>query len=78
MTGKNTEKNQESGEFEKLSDEQKMDLRNTRLDKKIAYKKQMKEILNEKQYELFSEKMAEKKNKMKSYKSKDFKTKKSE
>jgi len=72
----------ESGEFQKLSDEQKMDLKNARLDKQIARKKQMKEILDEKQYEKFSEKMAQnqkrKKEKIKSYKNNDCKKMKSE
>ena len=47
----------ESGAFEKLTDEQKMELKNARLDKQIAMKKKMKEVLNEEQYKKWSEHM---------------------
>lgn len=62
----------ESGAFEKLTDEQKMELKNARLDKQIAMKKKMKEVLNEEQYKKWSEHMEarheKQKQKMKAHK----------
>ncbi|MDU8885617.1 Spy/CpxP family protein refolding chaperone [Yeosuana sp. MJ-SS3] len=64
----------ENAGFEKLTDEQKLELKNARLDKQIAHKKQMKEILTEEQYKKWSENMEKRhekgKEKMKAYKHK--------
>lgn len=66
----------ENGEFKKLSDEEKLKMKNERLDKQIAMKKKMKEILNAEQYAKWNEHMEERqqkqKEKMKSYKHKKY------
>ncbi|HMB99716.1 MAG TPA: hypothetical protein VKN14_01640 [Flavobacteriaceae bacterium] len=65
----------EKGELKQLSDEQKLKMKNERLDKQIAMKKKMKEILNEEQYKKWSENMEKshykRKEKMKAYKHKN-------
>ena len=64
----------ESEAFDNLSDEQKLELKNARLDKQIARKKQMKEVLTEEQYKKWSENMEKRhekgKEKMKAHKRK--------
>lgn len=73
----------ESGEtFEKPSKEDRVKMMNKKLDHQIAMKKEMKKILNEEQYakwEKFQSKMAQrKKGKMKDYRKKHHKGKKTE
>jgi len=72
----------ETGSFQKLSDEEKLKLKNARLAKKEVMKEQMKEVLSEEQYTIWSENMGKRqekmKHKMKSKKYKDSKKVKSE
>ncbi len=46
-----------------LTDKERFDKKNQMLDKQIAYKKEMKEILNKEQYEKFERNMLEKRSK---------------